>query len=61
VKPFINYISASRTELTKVTWPNRRQIARLTVIVVIFSLIFAALLGILDLMFSNLVQFVIKG
>lgn len=57
----MNYFSASRAELAKVTWPTRRQTVRLTITVVIFSLVFAALLGALDFSFSNLVQFVIKG
>ena len=61
MKPLVNYFSASRTELSKVTWPNRRQVARLTILVVVFSLIFAAILGVLDFAFSNLVQYVIKG
>jgi len=61
VKPLINYFSASRAELAKVTWPTRRQTVRLTFTVIIFSLAFAAMLGVLDFGFSNLVQFVIKG
>lgn len=56
------YFADSRAELSKVTWPNRRQTARLTVLVIIFSLIFAVILGGLDLVFSELVQRVIlKG
>ena len=62
MKPFINYLSAARIELTKVTWPNRRQTIRLTFTVIIFSAIFAAILGSLDFLFSTIVQkLVIKG
>ena len=62
MKPLIEYFSASRAELAKVTWPTRRQTVRLTILVVIFSLVFAAILGLLDLGFSTLVQQVItKG
>ena len=62
MKPLINYFSASRAELAKVTWPNRRQTLRLTVTVIIFSAIFAAILGTLDYGFSTLIQkLVIKG
>jgi preprotein translocase subunit SecE len=62
MKPLFNYLSASRAELTKVTWPNRRQTLRLTFVVIGFSLVFAAILGSLDFVFSTLIQkIVIKG
>jgi len=62
VKPLIEYLAASRVELSKVTWPNRRATVRLTFQVIVFSLMFAAILGALDLLFTTLVQKVIvKG
>jgi preprotein translocase subunit SecE len=56
LKPLLNYFSASRQELAKVTWPNRRQTLRLTLLVIAFSLIMSAILGTLDLIFSSLLQ-----
>ena len=62
MKPLIEYLAASRVELSKVTWPNRRATVRLTLQVIVFSLMFAAILGALDLLFTTLVQKVIvKG
>jgi preprotein translocase subunit SecE len=62
LKPLFEYIAASRAELAKVTWPTRRQTVRLTIVVIIFSIIFAALLGALDLLFSTVIQkIIIKG
>jgi preprotein translocase subunit SecE len=62
MKPFFDYLSASRAELAKVSWPNRRQTARLTMVVIAFALVFAAVLGTIDLGFSALLQKVIvKG
>jgi preprotein translocase subunit SecE len=62
MKPLLDYLSASRAELTKVTWPNRRQTARLTLVVIVFSIVFAAVLGALDFGFSALIEkLVIKG
>jgi len=55
----MQYLAASRAELAKVTWPNRRQAARLTLQVIAFSLILAFVLGALDLLFQTLVQKVI--
>ena len=45
MKPLVNYFQASRSELAKVAWPNRSQTARLTLVVIVFSLAFAAVLG----------------
>jgi preprotein translocase subunit SecE len=59
VKPFMDYLSASRAELAKVSWPNRQQTIRLTILVIAFSLVMAAVLGSLDAIFQGLVQKVI--
>lgn len=62
MKPLIDYLAAARAELAKVTWPNRRQTARLTGLVVAFSLVFAVILGALDYGFSALLQtLIVKG
>ena len=62
MKPLLEYFSASRAELAKVSWPNRRQTIRLTLQVVIFSLAMAAILGALDLVFLTIIQkVIIKG
>ncbi len=62
MKPLFEYFAASRVELSKVTWPNRRATARITFQVIVFSLLFAAFMGVLDLLFTTLVQKVIvKG
>jgi len=62
MKPLFDYLAASRAELAKVTWPNRRQTTRLTFLVIAFSLIFAVLLGALDYGFSALLQkLIVKG
>jgi preprotein translocase subunit SecE len=52
VSPLFEYLSASRAELAKVAWPSRRQTARLTFVVIVFSLIIAAVIGTLDYLFS---------
>jgi preprotein translocase SecE subunit len=62
MKPLFSYLSASRHELAKVTWPNRRQTVKLTLAVIVFSFSFAALLGTLDYVFASLLQkLILKG
>lgn len=62
IKPLVQYLSAARAELTKVVWPTRRQGVRLTLLVIAFSLFFAAVLGALDYVFSTALQkLILKG
>lgn len=61
IKKIVNYFKNVKTELTKVTWPTRKEAMRLTVVVIAISLIFAALIGALDMLFSYLVRLVIES
>ncbi len=48
-------------ELRRVSWPTREQTIQYTILVIIISLLVAAILGILDYLFGNLVrEFLLK-
>tara|TARA_Y100001970_G_C14132163_1_gene802277 strand:- start:927 stop:1253 length:327 start_codon:yes stop_codon:yes gene_type:complete len=49
------------TELTKVTWPPRKDIGHLTYVVVLVSLVFGVILGLADLIFNWFVERIIIG
>ena len=53
------FLKGSREELRKVNWPTRKETIRLTAFVIIFSLIVAAFLGILDIFFLKILDKVI--
>ena len=44
------------SELRKVTWPNRQEVGYLTLVVVIVSLFFGAILGVADLGFNWIIE-----
>lgn len=48
----IAYFVGSIEELRKVTWPTKEQTIRLTIIVLIFSLVVAFIFGVLDYLFG---------
>ena len=50
------YISEVRTEINKVTWPERPDIIRLTRIVLIVTVVSGLVLGALSLFFSEFIQ-----
>jgi len=52
----IIFLKEAREELKKVNWPSRRQTKQYTIVVIAISLAVAFFLGILDLIFSNLLE-----
>ena len=56
INRFKNYIQESYREIHRVNWPTRQETLRLTLIVVGLSLGVAAFLGILDLVFTYLLE-----
>ncbi|KUK98276.1 MAG: Preprotein translocase subunit secE [Atribacteria bacterium 34_868] len=56
----INFIKEARTELKKVTWPNRKQLISSTIVVMITVIIVAIFLGVVDLVFSRIVTIILQ-
>ena len=56
IKKAIQFLSDAKVELSKVTWPSKRQTINDSVIVIAVSLATAAFLGGVDLLFSFLVK-----
>ena len=56
----LQYLKESKAEIKKVTWPTRETVKRLTLLVIAISILTAAFLGLLDMVFGwALRQFVI--
>lgn len=58
-KPFV-FLKEVKTELSKVSWPSKQQIIRLTLIVVAVSAVVAIFLGAFDLLFTRLTGLIIS-
>jgi len=52
----ITFLKESKEELKKVSWPTRKKTIRYTIIVIQVSLAVAFFLGVLDLIFSALIE-----
>ena len=61
MKTIINYLKDTKLELTKVIWPKKDEVIRLTLIVFIISGIIGAYLGILDYAFTKLLELIISS
>lgn len=61
MQKIIQFFVGAKAELAKVSWPNRQELIRYTILVVAISLLVAVFLGLLDMLFSYLVEhFLIK-
>ncbi|HHV61959.1 MAG TPA: preprotein translocase subunit SecE [Firmicutes bacterium] len=49
-----------RAELKKVAWPNRKELTSYTVIVIVSVMIVAAFIGLIDLVFSQVLRLIIR-
>ncbi|OGM91761.1 preprotein translocase subunit SecE [Candidatus Wolfebacteria bacterium RIFCSPLOWO2_01_FULL_45_19] len=50
------FVKEARQELKRVNWPNRRETMRLTMIVIIMSLVTAAFLGFIDYLLTSAIK-----
>lgn len=55
VSGVIDYLNEVRFELSKVTWPGREQTIKMTLLVIIISVIIGAFLGSLDFILTKIV------
>ena len=56
-----NFLKEVRVELSKVSWPTRKQTIFYTGVVIGLSLFFAVILGLLDLLYEFLVNKFLVG
>ncbi len=54
------FLSEVRNELKRVTWPSRKEVYATTIVVILTSLFFGIYLWVLDLSFSNVVQWIFR-
>jgi len=61
VKAAIEFIREVRVELSKVVWPKKAEVIRLTMVVFVFSAIVAVYLGGLDFIFVKAIEYLLKA
>ncbi len=54
MKSVVSFFSEVKSELSKVTWPKKNEVVRLTSIVILVSLVVGLLTGGLDAIFTKL-------
>lgn len=56
----LTFLKETKDELKKVTWPTRNEVTRLTIIVIIVSIITGLYTGGLDYLFTKIMELIIK-
>ncbi|WP_457570319.1 preprotein translocase subunit SecE [Desulfurobacterium sp.] len=56
----ITFLKEVKQELDKVTWPTREEVVEATIGVLVFTGIIAAYFWVIDMIFTRLLQFIIK-
>ncbi len=59
-KQIRNYLADVWAEMKKVSWVKRKELFTTTLVVMIFSTIMAAFIGVFDFIFSRLLNLVLK-
>lgn len=59
VARFTKYVEDSRAELRKVTWPTVKDTRKVTLVVVVIVALMAVVLGVVDLVLSNLITYIL--
>lgn len=60
MRPVLNFFSEVKLELSKVTWPKREEVIKLTLVVILVSGILGAYVGGLDYIFTKVLAFVVS-
>lgn len=58
--PGAKFLREVQTEFSKITWPTRQQIIRLSTMVIVVSAITSTYLGFLDYLFTEFVAILIR-
>jgi preprotein translocase subunit SecE len=56
MKDLQQFVEDVQTEMKRVTWPDREQLRNATVVVLIFSILIAIVIGLMDTLFSWFVR-----
>jgi len=60
VEKVTTYLKEVKLELSKVTWPKREQVIKLTLVVFIISAIVGVYVGVLDFLFTKTLELIIS-
>ncbi|MCX8084908.1 MAG: preprotein translocase subunit SecE [Calditerrivibrio sp.] len=59
MEKYINFIKEVKEELKKVVWPSKNETIGTTTVVIIFVILMALFLGVVDVALSKIIEFIV--
>ena len=59
LKDMKEFAEGVQVEMRRVTWPDREQLRNATAVVLVFVVILGLIIGLMDAVFSGIVQFIV--
>ena len=59
LKDMKEFAEGVQVEMRRVTWPDREQLRNATVVVLVFVVLLGLVIGLMDAVFSGIVQFIV--
>ncbi|ADR19442.1 preprotein translocase subunit SecE [Calditerrivibrio nitroreducens] len=59
MEKYVNFIKEVKEELKKIVWPTKDETIGTTTVVVIFVVLMAIFLGVVDVALSKIIQFIV--
>lgn len=55
------YVASVRTEVGRVSWPSRREVVSLTVLIILLAVVLGIYLGLADLIVTQILGLLLRG
>jgi preprotein translocase subunit SecE len=59
VEKYVNFIKEVKEELKKIVWPTKDETIGTTTVVIVFVVLMAIFLGVVDVALSKIIQFIV--
>ncbi len=60
MRKIVKFLKETKHELKKVNWPTKKQVGKLTMVVVFITLVVTLYLGTLDFIFAKMVEVLLR-
>lgn len=56
-----SYLTSVRTEISRVSWPSRKEVVSLTVLIILLSVVLGIYLGLADLIVTQVLRILLRS
>lgn len=56
-----DYVASVRTEIGRVSWPSRKEVVSLTVLIILLAMVLGVYLGLADLIIAQILRLLLRS